>query len=561
MLHYIIIIIVIITIVLSQFYFFGKNRSKLKELENIFPKDTDDDLSTFTDDDLTTIESDYSSPIFLKVVHTINDYLTKNKGAASDFILIKDVVDRNSDSVEEEIATLTPIPLYLGLIGTMFGILIGVGFLVFTGGIEALLSTASEDANSGIMELLGGVALAMISSIMGIFLTTSASYLTKDAKSTLNSNKNAFFSWIQVELLPSLSNNAATAVYTLQQNLAIFNTTFSSNIEGMNKAFSTVNESHKDQLELMKLVERMDVTMMAKANIQVLKELQKSTAELDKFNIYMSNVSSYLENVQQLNAGINEHLNRTHVIEEMGVFFKSEIQQIESRKAAISRIVGSVDQTLNQSLVQIQENTEQHLTKFIHHSATQQDKFIDAVNDFDCKATSTMQDQQERFNKISGDQQEKIEDSIVEQRGRLNLAIDEQQERIGVSMLEQRDKFNKVIDEQSQSLKNQLQETSVLIEEIRNLGSLKSIMQSIETSTSANSENTENLTLAIRDLCQSQSDQGYVIHNDNQPASDSTAKWMKITVITASIIIGIAGLLYIAMEIASMIMSSISDVK
>ena len=60
----------------------------------------------------------------------MNNYLDNNKSAVSDFHLMKDIVDRNCDAKEEEIQTQIPVPLYLGLIGTMSGILIGVGFLV-----------------------------------------------------------------------------------------------------------------------------------------------------------------------------------------------------------------------------------------------------------------------------------------------------------------------------------------------------------------------------------------------------------------------------------------------
>ena len=53
---------------------------------------------------------------------------------------MKDIIDRNCDSVEEEIQALIPIPIYLGLVGTMLGILVGAGLLVFSGGLHDLLS-------------------------------------------------------------------------------------------------------------------------------------------------------------------------------------------------------------------------------------------------------------------------------------------------------------------------------------------------------------------------------------------------------------------------------------
>ncbi len=516
MIHYVIIVIAIIVIICTQFFFFNKNRLKLKELETIFPKNINDNISTIKIGEVETIKSEASSYIFSAIITTINDYLVMNKGAASDFHLIKDVVERNCDSVEEEISTLTPIPLYFGLVGTMFGILVGVGFLVFNGGLDSLLSSgASNTGSDGISELLGGVALAMISSISGILLTTAASYFTKGAKTSLNGDKNAFLSWIQVKLLPSLSNNATTAIYALQQNLTTFNNTFSSNIVGMNDVFLTVGQSHKDQLELMRLVDRMDVTKMAKANVQVLQEFQKSTGEFERFNEYLHNVSSYLHNVQKLNVGINEHLNRTHLIEEMGVFFKSEIEQIEGRKGVINNIVGNIDQTLHKTILSLQENTDKQLNEFIQHSVSQQD--------------------------------------------RLTKTLEEHEDKVNATIIEQRDIFNQAVEEQSQTLKDRLQETSAIIEELKNLGSVKVSMRNIETSASEQNKKISDLTLAITQLAKSKSDKSsnQSLNNDelkqNTDVSNNFPICIKILIIAASVIVGVAGLLYITVEVTNMI--------
>jgi hypothetical protein len=64
------------------------------------------------------------NPIFSTIKNSINNYVEANKGSVSDFYLIKDIVDRNCDAKEEEIQAQIPVPLYLGLVGTMAGILV-----------------------------------------------------------------------------------------------------------------------------------------------------------------------------------------------------------------------------------------------------------------------------------------------------------------------------------------------------------------------------------------------------------------------------------------------------
>jgi hypothetical protein len=59
------------------------------------------------------------------ILFSVNNYLIRNRGASSDFNLIKDIVERNTNAVEEDINISIGIPLYLGLMGTMLGIVIG----------------------------------------------------------------------------------------------------------------------------------------------------------------------------------------------------------------------------------------------------------------------------------------------------------------------------------------------------------------------------------------------------------------------------------------------------
>lgn len=575
MIHYVIISIIVIIIIVLQIAFFKRNRKRQGELMAIFPKDCFSELMikksvelTETEKEIDKLNAEYEknrdlvsslesnnlpadhekrllleqrvsylkntleeidnrihilssrrenlvsnsipqieakskNSVFKEILASINDYLSVNKGAASDFHLIKDVVERNCDSLEEEIATLTPIPLYLGLIGTMIGILVGVGFLIISGGLAVLISTNdSGNLGSGVEGLLGGVALAMLSSIFGILLTTTGSYFTKESKSELNRNKNTFLSWIQVKLLPTLSGNATSAIYTLQQNLNSFNNTFAVNIKDMGAVFSVVNQSHQDQLKLMQLVEKMNVTRIAKANIQVLQELQKNTVEFEKFNNYLHSVTDYLDRVQTLSSEVNEHLNRTKAIEEMGIFFKDEIKQIEDRKGAISKSVGAVDITLQNAIEKLQNSADSLLNEFLRASVIQHEKF-----------TNT---------------------------------IENQHATLSATVIEQQRKFQDTIDAQRGLLQQKMEETSALLDELKNLSAVKKTLSGIEKATEAQNKKLSDLIDTIEKLA----------HKKITPAMETGVPstslklpklplWFKISAVFALGIISIAGLIYI----------------
>lgn len=303
------------------------------------------------------------------IVTSINTYLLKNKGIVSDFNLIKDVVERNCDAADEEINTLLPIPLYLGLMGTMLGIIAGLGFMIVTG-FDNFFDLSEE--NNGIGILMSGVGLAMISSFIGLLFTVIASGIFyKGAKATVEGLKNSFFSFIQTELLPIISQNVASGMYTLQANLLKFNEKFERNIGDFNLMLGKILTSFNSQVDLVNELKQINVAELATANITVLRELRMSTKEFEKFNVYLQQVNSFVDNAVKLNIQISNQLDRTQSIEvvaatisqnvdlnnKMMEVLQSDIREIDSRKKIISDSVINVDDAIQQGLEGLKAHT------------------------------------------------------------------------------------------------------------------------------------------------------------------------------------------------------------
>ena len=194
--------------------------------------------------------------IFIGIITSINKYLGNNSGSVIDFGLLKDAVDRHCDSVENDIATQTPIPLYWGLAGTMAGVIMGLWDLLQSNAIMTLMSSgggvidnASQSAASGINSLLSGVAWAMLASICGILLTTVNSLLFKRCKLNEEDGKNSFFAWMQSELLPELPSDTSEALNNLVRNLNKFNNTFAQNTSNLGNTLNAVNQSYAIQAD------------------------------------------------------------------------------------------------------------------------------------------------------------------------------------------------------------------------------------------------------------------------------------------------------------------------
>ena len=361
------------------------------------------------------ISSSHRNPVFTEIINAINSYLSNNKGSVSDFHLMKDIVDRNCDAKEEEINAQIPVPLYLGLMGTMVGILVGIGYLWFSGDLAALLNSGDGKSGAdGVEALLGGVALAMISSILGILLTTSGSMKAKDARSEEEKNKHIFLSWMQATLLPNLSNDTAQTLERMSANLIDFNRTFSSNTRELGTTLQQVNEATKLQKQLLEAVEKLADKNVSKQNLDLYNALRNSSQEIATLGGFLRDSNQYLAQVRELNDRLDRNENRTKAIEEMAEFFKSEVGQIEQRKEAINKAVGEVDSRLEETFRKLTDDTNGNIDAFQKALGKQQDVLQQKLNETqvivdELKNLSSIKDNISKFEKATAEQNRKID--------------------------------------------------------------------------------------------------------------------------------------------------------
>lgn len=499
--HDLIIGVVIVGIVILQILVFIRNKAKLKLLGNIFPSDNKAYELIKKDGDVLVVSSNHRNEIFTTIRNSLNDYLDKNRGGVSDFHLMKDIVDRNCDAIDEEIQVQIPVPLYMGLMGTMFGILFGVGFLVYNGGLNDLLSTDGGSGGSGakgIEMLLGGVALAMFSSIAGILLTTIGSYIAKKAKSNVAKNKNTFLSWIQAELLPKISNDTSAALVAMTNNLTTFNSTFSGNTESLRETLENVNESYETQVNLIASLNRLNLNEIATANIEVYENLKDCTDEIGVFAQYLQQSNEYLIAMQALSARLDEHEGRTQVIERAGEFYrKNEKWLADNIDSANLEMRGAIDRFNN--------------------------------------------DTEKCFNSIK--------ESINEQTLGLNEVIETMQSQLQESLKEMHEAFESAIIAQQASLEERLSETSPLIEELRNLTEIKESISTFEKATSEQNKKIDDLTKEIRNLAAARSDGGGGVYTNEL----ELPQWAKIPIISGGGLIAVSCIVYIISSIHNFI--------
>lgn len=383
--------IIIGFIICVQIFFFVKNFLRMQQFRDIFSIPGSWHITRDTETNLVNGIDGKGNNIFQSIINSINKYLGYNTGSVIDFGLLKDAVDRHCDSVENDISTQTPIPLYWGLAGTMLGVIIGLWDLLGSGAIRDLMGSNSEatinmtasGAVTGVSALLSGVAWAMVASICGIVLTTTNSLLFKRCKLYEENGKNSFLAWMQSELLPELPSDTSEALNNLVKNLNRFNNTFANNTSSLRDALKEVNQSYAIQADIIKAVHDMDIMKMAKANVKVLTQLQESTEKLEQFNHYLDSIKGYTEAIHRFETLFDQQAERLNILEEIRDFFRRH-------KSEIAKTAADADSALRTSLNRIKESTSSNVQE-LHN------RFIDQSETF----KSILKEEKESFEKLS----------------------------------------------------------------------------------------------------------------------------------------------------------------
>ena len=331
---------------------------------------------------LISLDKNVSNPLIIKVVDTINSYLLRNKGAVSDFNLIKDIVERNCDAVDEEINQQLPAPIYLGLMGTVLGIILGLWSINFD----------PQNFMASVTDLIESVKWAMGGSFMGLLLTTILSaWFYRGAKAKLEEQKNELYTFIQIELLPQLSQDANSTILTMQSHLEKFNEGFSENVNSFDGIMNRILEMFDSQVELNEQLKDMDISQVASLNKNTLVELRRSMTEFEKFNQYLNLMNSFVQKTAQVTDSVNDQLRRTDDIKNVVASMEENIennhlvmvklqdflQKVEAHNAIVTA-TANLDDTLTDAISQLKVHVQEEINAIQSHTA-QASQDLDAL--------------------------------------------------------------------------------------------------------------------------------------------------------------------------------------
>lgn len=389
--------IIVFIVIAFQVSFFWKNLKRMHTFRDIFSAPSSWAVQINEDGQTVSGINGEGNSVFDLIKDNINDYLGNSQGSVIDYNILKDAVDRNCETIEDEINAQMPVPLYCGLAGTMAGVIVGLFSLLSEDSISSLMTSGSKSvesatlamngAASGINDLLAGVALAMVASILGIVLTTVNSVLFKQFKRQEEEGKNKFLSWVQSILLPELPNDISDSFSMFVDNLNRFNDTFRENTRGLGHTLEQINGAYSTQADIIKTIQQMNVTRMATANVKVLNALSDCTDKLEQFNVYLNSIQGYTNEIEAFRQQLSSEANMVYLLEEMKDtlasiknFFRTELGEIDQRKQAIRNSVDNVDTYVNEALENLKSssvNSVDDLKKAIDDQSDGLKNFLD----------------------------------------------------------------------------------------------------------------------------------------------------------------------------------------
>ena len=287
-----------------QFGFFFSTRRELNKLSHFFPSKK---WETSGDEEhLTLIAVPEESKNAQELVSEINDYITKTNGAV-EYAVIKDKTERRIDSLYEFATSKISFPTHLGLMGTFSGVYIGLE--CFNAGLGQGDGGITDQM---IKELIGGIIVSMVTSLIGLFLMTISNIHASNVQKKVDAQRDEFFEFLQMSVIPTLGTNVSSSLNRLRSTIGNFEPSFRAVIEEFKTAFRDCTDMFKGTFAenaevLTKSVAEMGSNMtLINENIQKQDQLlatlrqREVVVTLDKFVSAANSFDSVTTSIQKL---------------------------------------------------------------------------------------------------------------------------------------------------------------------------------------------------------------------------------------------------------------------
>lgn len=281
------------------------------------------------------------------LIKEINHYVLKTKGT-TDFSVIQNKVERKLNMRYDQSTVHLSFPTYIGLMGTFAGVFVGI--MNFLGGFSSI----DGITDLSITELLNGVLVSMITSLVGLLLTTFSNALSGNARKSVEEDKNEFFDFVQTELMPSLDVSMVAAITKLHETVDRFEPAFDGVINRFQQTFDRCTKAFGDNFEKNVVAVAGAVELMGK-NMEKINEnidLQEKLIATMKSDEFAKGMERYIEASNNF-VSITQSLNKFEEARRMMIAAAQETIVLQNQLAESMKVPREVAIRINQILDRI----------------------------------------------------------------------------------------------------------------------------------------------------------------------------------------------------------------
>ena len=392
-----------------------------------------------------------------KLLQEINHYVVKTKGT-TDFAVIQNKVERMLNMRYEQAEAKLSFPTHLGLMGTFLGVLIGI--TMFISGFDG----QGDVRDDSIKNLLIGVLVSMSTSFIGLFLTTWNSAILSESRKEVEEDKNAFYDFIQTELMPSLDVSLVVAISKLHETVDKFEPAFNGVISNFQSTFDRCTRAFGSSFETNVKIVANAVKVMGE-NMDKINEniaLQKSVLSTFKSEEVVRGLEKYVEAADHF-VGITQSLNKFEEARRMMLAAAQEAINLQNAYSESLIVPREVALRINQILERV-KNFEANI-----------ERLGDKLNEREILGNDVVNAIRDQVNAI--EKKSKIADSYLEVAdGKLEdlfqeqtKAIEELNKRYRAAIGEHADEFEKLIDDLKEDIRIRHYEFLALMEDNLNV--------------------------------------------------------------------------------------------
>ena len=418
----------------------------------------------------------YPSEHLSDIINDINAYLFKNTKYATEFPIIQDITERHSERLGNKVELSLNMPLYLGLLGTIVGVIFGVGQLGFIDSAEI----------ESVRVLMRSVSVAMFVSGFGLFLTVLNSRLYKEKNTDMEKGRNDFYTFVQTQLLPVMSDSMMRAVSSLKSNLDKFNDDFRHNLNTFSSSTRNVMRNLEQQEQFLNRLETIEMRKMIDYNINLYKEMHKGAdtfkgflAYLDQLHVNSNQLSSTANKIEHLfnrfttfesdlKVITNRFNQQEDVYQKLFVLLAENYEDLETRKDRFIAYINNLDGEMKGALSSYNNN----LKELLETSENETKDRKNALKIYLAKMDNEMQEGVEALNEHSKARLKDLRKMAQEEIMKISSIYEDHQ--FSFDNLKYLEKIESHMDKVTQVLDSRMEEINI------HMTSLQTVVQQID---------------------------------------------------------------------------------